>query len=251
MGSTVRHWAWVALTVLIAVDSIAPSFGLAQDANEPAGYRDAIEEAVLEFGAGNFDESRSLFTRAHALYPTARTYRGLGQVEFELRNYVACIEQLEAALRSHELPLEGELRDDTERLLVRANGFVGRYVIDLVPRTAQLTVDGVGLAVTTDPLVVLKVGDHQVEVEAAGYTPERRVLRTHGGEHETVSVVLGRLAASSEELSVRRTWYKNPWVWAAVGALVATTAVATGLALRDRTEEAYGGTSRTVVTGPR
>ncbi|HKO94285.1 MAG TPA: hypothetical protein VJU61_24195, partial [Polyangiaceae bacterium] len=79
-------------------------------ATEPAGYREVVSEALQEFEAQNFEESRSLFHRAHVLFPNARTYRGLGFTEFELRHYPAAIEYLEAALSSSVRPLTADLR---------------------------------------------------------------------------------------------------------------------------------------------
>ena len=52
---------------------------------EPEGYRQAVDEAVREFAARNFEEARSLFARADALYPNARTQRGLGLADQQPR----------------------------------------------------------------------------------------------------------------------------------------------------------------------
>src|SRR5688572_7254192 len=58
------------------------------DPSENPDYKRAVEEALKEYGLGHFEEARSLFRRAHGIYPNARTLRGLGMVEFELRHYV-------------------------------------------------------------------------------------------------------------------------------------------------------------------
>src|SRR5688572_888187 len=70
-----------------------PASGLAPvtpplDLSENPDYKRAVEEALKEYGLGHFEEARSLFRRAHGIYPNARTLRGLGMVEFELRHYV-------------------------------------------------------------------------------------------------------------------------------------------------------------------
>ncbi|MEY4512912.1 MAG: hypothetical protein RLZZ450_5034 [Pseudomonadota bacterium] len=59
---------------------------LAQDRLEVPGYRETIAEALIEYEAHNYLEARTLFERAHKLYPNARTLRGLAVVAFELRN---------------------------------------------------------------------------------------------------------------------------------------------------------------------
>jgi hypothetical protein len=57
-----------------------------------AGERIAVvaepPNTVAEFEAGHLEDSRALFTRAHSTQPNARTLRGLGIAEFELRKYV-------------------------------------------------------------------------------------------------------------------------------------------------------------------
>src|SRR5262245_48073860 len=90
----------------------------AQDA-EPPGYRAAVDEAVTEHQAWHFTEARGLFVRAHALFPNARTLKGLGMVEFELRNYHESAEYLRASLASAVKPLTSELRAEALALLHR------------------------------------------------------------------------------------------------------------------------------------
>lgn len=72
----------------------------------------------------------------------ARTLRGLGLADFELRDYVACVQHLDAALRSNVRPLEHELRTETEALRARAAGFVGRLTLRAQPEASRLLVDG-------------------------------------------------------------------------------------------------------------
>jgi hypothetical protein len=64
--------------------------------------------------------AREELRRAHAIFPNARTLRGLGMVEFELRSYVQSVQLLEQALAASVKPLDGKLRTDTEALLARA-----------------------------------------------------------------------------------------------------------------------------------
>ena len=49
-------------------------------------YQDVVREGIHEFTAGNFVEARTLFERAHALKPSARTFRGLGLISYELKH---------------------------------------------------------------------------------------------------------------------------------------------------------------------
>src|SRR5215510_11512113 len=70
-----------------------------------------IGEAVREFAAENFVEARSLFERAHALEPNARTLRALGLCAFELKQYTQAASELDAALKDLRKPLTPELTE--------------------------------------------------------------------------------------------------------------------------------------------
>jgi PEGA domain len=217
---------------------------------EPAGYRATIDEALREYEAGHFEEARSLFGHAHQLFPNARTERGLGMVEFEMRNYVESIHLLEAALGERVKPLTGSLRTDTERLLARAHQFVARVIVEANPATARVLVDGEPHEAPLGRPVVLPVGDHVLELQASGYQAEKRKLRVRGGEAQTLRMVLAKRSTSppsasttsaSEEASgmdrspsASRRWYRSPWLWTAVGAVVAGGGAGAVLATQDR-----------------
>lgn len=252
-GRSVCAKAWVLALGLGITGAVAKAQDSLPSA-DPPGYRELVDEAVREFGARNFAESRALFARAHALLPNARTHRGVGLAEFELRNYGECIDQLQAALSSQVKPLDAELRADTELLLARAENFVARVELEIQPRSCRLTLDGVPLQAESGRAVLVSVGEHVLEVQAAGYRGEKRKLSVRGGEHETVTVVLTQASAPLAEPSAKaRSWRRNPWLWTAVGAVVAGAAVGAGVALgRDSGSVAdpYGGSTGLVANGP-
>lgn len=221
------------------------------DAPDPPGYRELVDEGLREYEVRNFEEARSLFTRAHGLFPCARTLRGIGMAEFELRNYPVSIGRLEAALASGVRPLDGALRTSTEQLLQRARSFVAEVLIETKPPVATVTVDDMPTPVTQGKPLMLVVGDHVIEVNATNHAPEKRRLSLKGGERETLTVVLRPLFAAPEQTTERR-WYRSAWLWSAVGAAVAG-GVATGVLLsRDQSakEEAPFAGSIGSVQGP-
>jgi tetratricopeptide (TPR) repeat protein len=203
---------------------------------ESSEYRELVDEAVREYQLRNFAEARTLFARAHALSPSARTLRGLGASEFELRNYGDSVAYLEQALASTERPLEGELRQRTERLLERGRGFVGRVLLTVTPSSVTLSVDG--MTVEPSPQVLLGVGEHVLEFNAPTYRPEQRRLRVNGGDTISVRVELSQLAELlSERRSVRHDAQqrRRRWLWVSGGTLLAAalTVAAVSLARRD------------------
>jgi hypothetical protein len=228
---------------------------------EPPGYREAVDAAIAEYEGGNFAESRALFARAHALFPNARSLRGLGMADFELRNYASSIDYLQQALASPVKALEGELRAETEQLLARARGFVGRFRLSLQPADAAVTLDGSGVPPGATAQLVLAVGDHTLEVSAVSRVSERRVLRVTGGEDATLEFNLPEQAAitpqavTSSEPSTQSSssLLASPWLWAAVGVVVVGAAVGIGLAASSGGTHTAGidtGTSGVSLRGP-
>ncbi len=229
----------------------------AASASDPPGYRKAIDEAIREFSDHNFVEARALFARAHELSPSARTERGLGMAEFELKNYGACVMHLEAALASPVRPLSEKLRADTERMLERANAFVARYVLDARPAVSSVKLDGLAVELRPGRVLLVKVGEHVIELSAQGYQPERRRISVKtGGEQRTLSIVFAKPVEReqpAEHAAPARRWYKSPWLWTAVAVAAAGGATGTALGLHNRdpgTAPANGGSSNTVLGSP-
>jgi tetratricopeptide (TPR) repeat protein len=238
--------AWHAIT--LTAQAAPPRRGDTQ--TESQEYQQAVRTALEEFDAGNFPEARAAFKRAHALSPNARTFRGLGFVAFELRNYIEAVEYLEEALDSREKPLDGEPRRSTEALLTRARSLLGTVRIEASPRFDTLLVDGLPRELADGRTLVLEVGDHVIELRAQGLNPERRELEISGGEQLSLAftlrpaeasatapgprVELAQSTAASEQRDApaARRWYKSPWLWSALGVVLVGAGIGTYFALR-------------------
>jgi hypothetical protein len=182
----------LAALIVPLVIAIAP-IAQAQRARRVSGsggaqYRALIREAVSEFDAGRWAEARALFRRAHELDPSARTLRGMGMCSFELREYVAAIREFTDALAERRRALTSGQRRQVEQLLARANDFVGRFTIRIVPADARLTIDGMPVEVSGE--ILLELGRHELRAERAGYRPLSRRLDVTGGERGTLELRL-------------------------------------------------------------
>lgn len=241
---------------LLAASPSAAQVSQQSFAPDPAGYRELVDEGLREFDASNFDEARSLFLRAHALSPSARTHRALGLVEFELRQYAGSILHLKAALESKVKPLNEDQRSEVQRILARAYGFVCRLRVDVRPNAAEISLDGVPLDRPRAERLMLALGKHSLEVTAPGFKTEKRELAVDGGEERTLSFVLSPVESGSEksaqQVADTKRWYKSPWLWAGVGVVVAGAAGGASYALlhQDQTPAASGGTSGKVLAAP-
>lgn len=230
-------------------------------AAEPPGYTAIVDAAIHEHELSHYQEARELLLKAHALFPNARTLRGLGKVEYELRNYGQAVNYLEGALASAVRPLDPRLRMEVEELLGRARAYVGEVHVAVEPSSASVIVDGVTVASGPQASFSLVVGDHLIEFHAAGHFPERRAVHIKGGEETNIQVVLnapyavtpgaapqgGHDDKSAGDQIKRKRWL----VWTLSVAAVAGTAIALGFAFRDhQIEHADGGTSGVVLRNP-
>jgi len=216
---------------------LLPLHASAQDRVDGGEYRATIDEALAEYAAQNYPEARTLFARAHSLYPNARTLRGLGAVSFELRQYSQCVSLLEQALSSRERPLDEPMRTEVTRLLARARGFVGQLRISIEPSHATVTVDGEEPTPVSDQPLQLDVGTHQLDFAAPHFVPERRSFSVEGGVLKTLKITLreptsGPPAASAPVSSQPAGAHAghSPAKFVSLGATIAVGAV-TGLAV--------------------
>jgi len=183
---------WLSATRVAAEPASTPA------ASESAEYTKSVEAALEEYRLGHYEEARSLFERAHSLEPSARTLRGLGMVEFELRHYVQALALLEQSRASTTKPLAPEQRRAVEELLARTRQFIVRYTLALTPADAraQISVDGSQTERDERGQIALVAGEHRLQVEADGYAPLELKLDSKGGEQRTLRLVLTPRAAS-------------------------------------------------------
>jgi hypothetical protein len=241
-----RFFHWLSIAFLWAL-SLVPVAHAEGRAKESSAYSEAVRVGLQEFEDRNFAEARAHFLRAHALAPSARTLRALGMVEFELKHYAESARLLTEALGSREKALDPDKRAHAQELLTRAEGYIGTITLDMAPGTA-VVVDGVTTNLSAGRQLALEVGDHTLEFSAAGHIAQKRALTIRGGERDTLRVGLVPLEAQREvrasqvEQPARaptsdasspkeRRALKSPWLWTAIGLVVAGAATGAAIAL--------------------
>jgi tetratricopeptide (TPR) repeat protein len=195
--------SFLSVLVLMASGAAAqePAPGVAMTANRdatatPPGYERVLAEAIAEFNAGHFPEARSLFLQAHALSPNARTYRALGLVEYELRNYARSIEALSHALTDERRALDELAKPQLGATMAAASRFVGRFH---VAPNAKVTVDGLPPIRAQDGAVLIEAGKHVLAIDG-----KEQAIDVRGGESvdlrpSTVPAIAVAAQASAEE----------------------------------------------------
>lgn len=192
----------IRLSILAAVICLLALPAAADDGwpRDDAAYRELIRQAAREYEINRWAEAKLYFEKAHALYPNARTLRGLGLVAFALRDYVTAIGQLEAALADEVQPLTPLLRDQIAKQLARARQFVGRMKVVLEPSDAELIVDDWLPVRTRDGSVWLNPGSHDLIVSRKGYETETRRISVQADTEIEVSIALRALREHAPQL---------------------------------------------------
>jgi hypothetical protein len=159
-------------------------------AQAPDEYRELIREGLAEYDAGNWPEAKYFFTKAHEAYPNARTLRGLGMVEFALRDYVEAAGHLDRALQDPINPLTAEMRERVSQLLEQSRGFIAEVQLDVVPATAEVRIDGHPHTLAADGKIRLNPGSHEFSVGLSGYETVVRRLELDVGARVPLRVEL-------------------------------------------------------------
>jgi tetratricopeptide (TPR) repeat protein len=197
----IRSLPWFLLALLVTahpdVALAQPKPGQAESNTESPEYKQAVDAALEEYRLQHFEEARSLFERAHAIDPNARTLRGLGMVEFERRHYVSAAELLGQALKSDRKPLTSEQRKSVEELLTRTQQFIARYNVQVEPDSSGLSVqlDGKPVELGTDRELSLDAGEHTLRISTPNAEPQELRIDVKGGEEQTLRIELQLKAA--------------------------------------------------------
>jgi hypothetical protein len=163
------------------------------DAAGPPGYAEAIREAVDHYSAERWRPAQKAFARAHALQPSARTYRGLGLSAFYLDEFAAARAAFEQALADTRRPLPEEQKRALSELLLETTRLTGRIELQVEPSSARVELDGV---VIESSVLFVDRGAHVLSVSAEGYVSQRTTLVIEGGEQRSLDL---RLEAQASE----------------------------------------------------
>jgi hypothetical protein len=162
----------------------------ASSSAEPPTYDGLVKGALVAYDGGRFVEARSLFKRAHALSPSARTLRGVGMCSFNLGDYVDAMLHLEAALDEESRPLSVEQRAAADELVDRASRKIGRFRLTVDPPGADITVDGGPAVRSVRGDILVEPGRHELSVRAASFRTAQRTLSVDPGDRAALEIRL-------------------------------------------------------------
>lgn len=232
-GRSVRRHRWLRVLcwVVLAVNWVGPARAGADD------YQSTIDEAVREYAVGNFVEARSLFEHAHALRPSARTWRALGFCAYELKRYVQAMSELDAALDDYRNPMTPDQRREANETRAKAERYVAELRLEIEPENARVLLDGKAVAGRS---LRVDAGEHVLSASAEGHRSRDLTLTLVGGRSQAVQLVLPPIdlgvelpasappsvapsgsSDSADSASLTERW----WFWAAIGGVVVAGAI--------------------------
>jgi hypothetical protein len=147
-----------------------------------------IEEGVKLRVEGKHAEALEVFTKAHALSPSARTLAQIGLAEGSLRRWLDAEAHLAAALDAHDTPwIENRRnREALEQGLASVRRHIGRLIV-LGPEGTEVSV--AGKVVGRLPLataVRLPEGETRIDGKASERRPAQARVTVVGGSESTV-----------------------------------------------------------------
>lgn len=204
---------------------------------------EAKAEALKRFNRGvelsKEGDARSAlieFRRAYELLPNYRVLYNIGQVHYELQDYVSALRSFEEYLATGGKEIAKKRRAEVEKEVEKLKGRVASATISVDASGAEVSVDDVTLGKAPLPgPVLLNPGKRKVSASASGRVPGSKVIEVAGGDKLTVELKLEeeKAAEPPPPPPPPPPPARVPWVaWGVTGVLAASTAVVGVLALR-------------------
>ncbi|HKP55177.1 MAG TPA: tetratricopeptide repeat protein [Polyangiales bacterium] len=181
----------VVLAVLLSVSGVR-----AEGSGGSPEYKELIRKALQEYELGNWGEAKVFFSDAHAIFPNARTLRGLALTSYALRDYVQAIDYFEKSLANPVQPLSPQLQAGVKEYLDQARRFVARVKVSVEPRSATLRLDDSPITLPPDGTLQLNPGQHELVAAAPGYDSQTRRWNVEAGARSELSLQLKSQAAA-------------------------------------------------------
>jgi PEGA domain len=188
---------------------LSPALAHAAPPAAPAGESDAddnVAKAVSRFKRGqelyterNFSGALIEFRKAYELAPNYRVLYNVGQVCFQMQDYVCALRSLEQYLADGASEINEARRQSVQAELGSLKARIGYLDIRTNVEGAEISVDDV--VVGTTPLkapVAVSAGRHKTVASLAGRAPVTRTTDVAGQDTARLDLELSSLRATNE-----------------------------------------------------
>ncbi|HEY2517159.1 MAG TPA: PEGA domain-containing protein [Polyangiaceae bacterium] len=231
--------AWTRPLVLAATLTGAPLAAHAQAPEAPSAPDDATARAeastrfkrALElFDEDNFAAALVEFRKAYELTHNSKVLYNVGQVCFQIHDYVCAVDALERYVGEPGAEISPERGADVARDLATLKARIGTVTVTTDVPDAAITIDDVARGAT--PLagpVRLNAGRHRIVAAKAGMVPAVRAVDVAGADAVQVSLVLTPLAPPTPPVADAPPKPEPPSRWTALSFVGLGSAAALGV----------------------
>jgi tetratricopeptide (TPR) repeat protein len=214
---------------LVALLMLAAPARAADPSVEEARIR--FQRGVQLFHEGSFEAALAEFRKAYQVAPSYRLLYNIGQVHYELHDYVGALKSFRQYLGDGNAEIPPDRRVQVQAEIKKLQGLCGYLVVTAHPEGADILVDDVpvGIAPLGGPILV-NAGLRRISASKAGRAAPVRNVTVAGGERVQVALQVPDPPAVASPLRLpartrgRTTDQVGVWLGVAATSMLALTA---------------------------
>jgi tetratricopeptide (TPR) repeat protein len=142
-----------------------------------------FQRGVQLYHEGSYEAALAEFRKAYQVAPSYRLLYNIGQVQYELHDYVGALKSFRQYLNDGNAEIAADRREQVGAELRKLEGLVAYVDVTANPPGADVLIDdvSVGIAPLSGPVVV-NAGQRRVTASKAGQVAPVRTITVAGGE---------------------------------------------------------------------
>ncbi|TKD06325.1 tetratricopeptide repeat protein [Polyangium fumosum] len=227
---------WLAVAPVVACLLVAPialGAGPAKPTPEQRQARALFDQGLALSDEGKWTEALEAFRKSDDISPSTSVRFNIAASLRALGRYVEARDTLDAAVTDAEIrkvPIKPSLKTEIDKLREEVSGKIIRIELQTSPANADVTVDGMPIKLATDGRAEIDPGKHVFVIGAKGHDTTT-VTKTVSQGDTSLTLTAPRAAAVEAPKPKDPPFYKRPWFWGTVGAVVVGAAAVTTIVL--------------------
>ncbi|HVK68737.1 MAG TPA: tetratricopeptide repeat protein [Polyangium sp.] len=223
---------WLAVAPVVACLLVAPialGAGPAKPTPEQRQARALFDQGLALSDEGKWAEALEAFRKSDDISPSTSVRFNIAASLRALGRYVEARDILDSAVvdaETRKAPIKPSLKTEIERLREEVSGKIVRITLQTSPANADVTVDGAPVKLASDGRAEIDPGKHVFVIGAKGHDTTT-VTKTLAPDDTTLTLTAPRAAAAEAPKPKDAPFYKRPWFWGTVGAVVVGAAAVT------------------------
>jgi hypothetical protein len=178
----------------------APSTSSSDDGLEEAAAR--YKRGTELYSEGNYSAALIEFKKAYELTNAYKVLYNIGQVCYQLQDYVCALSSFEDYLKRGGPQIAAKRKEEVDAEIKRLKPRIATVTIKSNVDGAEVTIDDVPRGKTPITGLLLSAGSHRMNVAMAGKLPITRVIEVAGATTPTIEVELLDAGGGTKEVIV-------------------------------------------------